>query len=212
MTSSAIGQFQIGISPIGAGAFVPYFDVEDTVISQYANSPTLLEMIDNFSQCVDQEVNWESFYNLIWNVDTAVGYGLDVWGRIVGVNRALQVTTGAYFGFNENGGTDVEPFNQAPFWTGTPFTENYLLSDYAYRQLILAKAFANICDGSILAINNILMTLFGSSGKCYVTDGRDMTMTYTFKFDPTPVQLAIIEQSHVLPKPVGVVASVVISP
>ena len=45
-----------------------------------------------------------------------------------------------------------------------------------------------------------------------MTDGLNMTMTFTFAFQPTPVQLSIIYNSGVLPIPAGVAASIVISP
>jgi len=32
----------------------------------------------------------------IWNIQTARGVGLDIWGRIVGVTRVLQVSSGIY--------------------------------------------------------------------------------------------------------------------
>jgi Protein of unknown function (DUF2612) len=38
-----------------------------------------------------------------------------------------------------------------------------------------------------------------------------MTMTYTFAFQLSPVELAIVTQSGVLPKPTGVLASVVVT-
>ncbi|WP_415752057.1 DUF2612 domain-containing protein [Mesorhizobium sp. B2-1-8] len=37
-----------------------------------------------------------------------------------------------------------------------------------------------------------------------------MTMTYSFAFQLTPVELAIVQNSGVLPKPTGVKASIVI--
>ena len=209
--SSAIGEFVIGVSPIG-GSPPDSFDHSITIISQYANSPRLLSMIDNFAESMDQAINMDAFYNLIWNVDTAVGYGLDVWGRIVGVSRTLRIPSANVLGFEEAGDLDSGAWNQYPFYTGAPFTDNYDLSDDAYRNLILAKAFANICDGSILSINTLLMTIFGDTtglGRAYVTDGQDMTMTYTFEYPLTPVQYAIVTQSGVLPTPTGVNATIV---
>lgn len=190
----------------------PDFDPLQTVISQYANSPVLLTLINNFFQYVDPTANIDQFFSLIWNVDTAQGYGLDVWGRIVGVNRVVTVTSGKFFGFDEATTVSADPFNQSPFWTGTPNTNNVSLSDNAFRTLIFAKALANICDGSIKAINQLLLNLFPGQGNCFVTDGLDMTMTYTFKFVLTPVQLAIVQNSGVLPRPAGVLASVVVDP
>lgn len=205
--SNGIGIFQIGVSPIGT---IAPFDVWSTIISQYANSPILTTLILNLFDYLDQTANLDAFYDTIFNVATAQGYGLDVWGRIVGVSRVLQVQSGDNFGFQEAiPGSD--PFGQGAFYTGAQTTSNVALSDDAFRLLIFAKAAANITDGSIPAINQILLGLFPARGNCYVTDGLNMTMTYTFAFALTPVELAIVESSGVLPKPVGV-SSTVIAP
>ncbi len=184
-------------------------DVEKTVISQYGNSPVLLQLINNFNSYVDPTANLDAFYKLLWDVDTAIGYGLDVWGRIVGVGRVLHVASGSYFGYAEAGDPTLTGYEQAPFYMGGATTSNYALSDDGFRVLIYAKALANISDGSIPSINQILLNLFPGRGNCYVTDGEDMTMTYTFAFALTPVEAAIVAQSGVLPKPVGVSATVV---
>jgi len=182
---------------------------QDTVVSQYANSPTILALIQNFNSYIDPAADITAFYNLVWNVDTAVGHGLDIWGRIVGVGRVLHVAAGRYLGFDEATTASADPFNQSPFYTGAPTTSNFALSDDAFRLLIYAKALANISDGSIPSINQVLMKLFPSRGNCYVADGENMTLAYTFAFTLTPVENAIVSQSGVLPKTVGVAASVV---
>ncbi len=207
--SGAIGEFIIGVSPIGGE---PVFDVWRTVLSQYANSDILMALILNMVDCVDQQSNIDNFFDFIWNVDTAQGYGLDVWGRIVGVTRVLHIASGDFFGFSGPPGSSGEPFNQAAFYNGSGLTSNFSLLDNDYRRLIFAKALSNICDGTIKAINQILINLFPLRGNCYATDGNDMTMTYTFEFPLSPVELAIVSQSGVLPKPVGVFATVVSPP
>lgn len=233
--SNGLGQFQIGVSPLGT---IPPFSVWQTIISQYANSPILTRLIENIFAYLDQTANFDAFYDLIMNVDTAQGEGLNIWGRIVGVNRVLQVEVGNWFGFEESL-PGAFTFGQGSFYSGATLTDNFALSDQAYRQLILAKAAANITDGSIPAINRILMSLFPNRGNCYVTDGfqggnwfgfqesvnaqgfnqasfytgstiETMVMTYVFEFSLTPVELAIVGQSGVLPKSTGVSASVVI--
>ena len=205
--SNAIGLFEIGVSQIGT---ISPFNVWDTIISQYSNSEILCHLIVNFAQYVDQTANMDAFFDLVWNVDTAQGYGLDVWGRIVGVSRTLQVPTGSYFGFSGPSGESGDPFNISVFYSGATLTSNYLLSDDAFRLLILAKALANISDGSIPSINQLLLNLFPGRGNCYVTDDGSMAMTYTFEFELTPVETSIVYQSGVLPKPVGVSATVVV--
>ena len=232
---NGIGQFAIGVSPIGTQSG---FDVWSTVLSQYANSEILTTLIVNLNDYIDQTQNLDAFYDYVMNVATAQGYGLDCWGRIVGVNRVLQVEVSNWFGFNE-ASPGSYTFGQGSFYSGSTLTDNFILSDQAYRQLIFAKAAANITDGSIPAINRILMTLFPNRGNCYVTEGfqggdwfgfaestnaqgfsqaafytgttiSTMSMTYTFEFQLTSVELAIVQNSGVLPKPTGVAASVVI--
>jgi hypothetical protein len=183
-----------------------------TIQAEFANSPVITTLIANMFEYVDQTQNLDEFFDLIWNVDTAQGYGLDVWGRIVGVGRVLQVQDVSYFGMEGPSGAGGDPYDVSPFFDGGDLTTNYSLTDAAYRQLILTKAFANICDGSVQAFNQMLNTLFPNQGICYVADGLDMTMAYTFQFDLSPLDYAIITQSGVLPKPVGVAASIVAPP
>lgn len=209
IADEAVGELALAES-IDLGELVASrpFDWSATVISQYANSPVLLRLLSDMAEYIDPSANFDDFYRLVFNVDTAEGYGLDVWGRIVGVSRVLQLPIDEdYFGFEE--ATDAFGFNQAPFYTGDTLTSNFALSDGAYRKLILAKALANISDGSIPGINQILINLFSGYGNCYVTDGNDMTMTYTFSSSLSPVDFAIVSQSGILPRPAGVSVSIV---
>jgi Protein of unknown function (DUF2612) len=184
--------------------------IEQTIISQYASSPTLVQLIRNLNSNIDPTLIINVMYSLLWNVATAQGYGLDVWGRIVGIGRVLQVAATKYLGFEEATSVSADPWNQSPWYSGQQINDNFILSDDGFRTLIYAKALANICDGSTKAINAVLMTLFADQGDVYVTDNNDMTMTYTFTFVPTPVQVSIVQQSGVLPRPSGVDATVVI--
>ncbi len=203
------GELPIGEGSLGestplppATASTPFFDPSVTVISQYANSPIILALIDDFSAWIDPQADLDAFFNTVWNVDTAVGFGLDIWGRIVGVNRVLPVSAGQFLGFASQ--SDVESLGHGIFFSGENATTNFALSDQAFRTLILAKALSNITDGSIPAINQILLNLFPAYGNSFVRDNLDMTMTFVFGARPSPVDLTIITQSGVLPKPAGV--------
>ena len=127
-------------------------------------------------------------------------------GALQSLSRTVQA--GSFFDFEESGVSGTT-FGQAPFYSGGGITSNYQLADSAYRQLVFAKALANISDGSIPSINQILLALFPNRGNCYVADGNNMTLAYTFNFSLSPVEAAIVSSSGVLPKPVGVLASVV---
>lgn len=201
--SNAIGSFKIGVSPIGT---IPWFDYWKTVISQYGNSSRIAALLNSVN-AVDPTRDFDGFYDWLWNVQTARGSGLDIWGRIVGVERVVNISPTTYFGFAEQGIT-VTGFGQNSFYDGVSLTSNYSLPDDAYRTLVLAKAFSNISDCSIPVINRILRDLFPNRGNCYCLDGQDMTMSYVFDFSLTAVESAIVIQSGVLPKPAGVFASI----
>ena len=203
-------RFAVGVS--GIGDIIP-FSYWNTIISQYANSPIMTTLIGNFQQYIDQTVNMENLFDNIWDISTANAYGLDVWGRIVGVVRVVQITTGQFFGFHEQNVPtptvqDFGPGGTGPFWNGINATTNFQLADATFRNLIIAKAMANISNGSVPSINAILRALFPGRGNCYVTDPHNMTMVYTFKFPISPAELAIISGSGVLPKPSGVSATI----
>jgi hypothetical protein len=231
---NAIGKFQIGVSQIGD---IPIFDFWSSILSQYANSPTIVGLISGWDGALDQTRDIDAFFDDVWNVDSAWGYGLDVWGRIVGISRVLHVANQPIFGFYEAkaaGNALVTGFGQGMFYTGVVPTSNYALDDESFRRLILAKAAANITGDSIPEINRILLMLFPYRGNCWVSDNPTveyfgfaesasalgfntgefytgqalphMSMTYNFSFQLSPVDLAIVN-SGVLPKPVGVAAS-----
>jgi len=183
-------------------------DPDRTIISQYATSPRLTQWIDSLNDCLDQRANLDAFYRLIWNVDSAQGYGLDVWGRIVGVGRVINIATpGRDLGFAGTQGSGVTTgFDVGKFYSGQNLTTNFVLTDEAYRNLILAKAAANITNCSIPAINQILQLMFPNRGVCYVQDNLNMTLTYVFHFPLQTYEVSIVTASGVLPRPAGVAA------
>ena len=208
--SNTIGSFAIGISPIGD---ISQFDPWATIISQYANSPILDAIITSFNAAADETQNLSNFFDLIWNVLTAQGYGLDVWGRIVVVPRSVSVTAPAtFFGFEEPGGWSgfgggtINP-DGAPFYSGQTLTGNVTLTDTDYRRLILAKAAANISDGSIPSVNSILLALFTGRGQIYIADGLNMTATVHSSFPLNTVDVAVLQLPGVIPIAAGVAVS-----
>ena len=194
-------------------------NVEKTIISQYANSPTLTQLIENMNGYVDPRTNMLAFYNFVWNVNTAVGFGLDIWGRIVGVNRVIPIpgTTGS-FGFDnvdtppdwENFGSVGHPGVGGPFYAGEVSTGGFTLNDNAFRVLILTKALANISATTAPALNQLIQNLFPGRGRAYVLDLGHMAMRYVFEFSLSTIERAILQNSGVLPHPAGVAVSIVV--
>jgi len=189
-------------------------NVERTIISQYANSPSLVQLIHNMDEYIDPRVNIDTFFSYVWNVDTAVGFGLDIWGRIVGVSRLLKIPNDLdTFGYiNDNIPADWQPFNQGTFATGAETTQAYYLPDPTYRTLILTKALANIVATTAASLNQLLRNLFPGRGRTYVLDQGGMSMVFVFEFEISQAEYAILTQSGALPHPAGVQYSVVVIP
>ena len=191
---------------------------DETLLSQYVDSPTLVGLLQSFNDATDPTIDIANFYSNIWNIATAVGNGLDIWGQIVGVSRYLQINASNYFGFDESVTTPTlitgaQPFGQAPFSLGIPVTTTFALADAQYRRLILVKAAANISNLSIPSINALLQAEFSTSdginpyGNAYVINSGTMSFQYHLDFVPSAVQIAIINNSGVFPRPAGVSVS-----
>lgn len=201
---NGIGQFVIGVSPLGD---IPSWDVWVQIISQYANSDRIDAVIQSFNEAMDQTENIENLYDFIWNIETAVGYGLDVLGRILNIKRTIPIGGSTTYLGNEEAGSWTG-FGQGILYSGGGTTTNFTLLDPDYRTLLYAKSASNITDGSIPAVNQILLTLFPGRGACFVADGLNMTLTYTFEFSLSPVELAIVQFSGVLPTSAGVIPNI----
>lgn len=189
-------------------------NVEQTIISQYANSPTIVQLIQNMNEYLDPRTNFQQFYDYIWNVDTAQGFGLDILGRIVGVNRLLKIPgVSKIFGFKTPGNPPAwQPFGFGSFSRGASSTRSFALPDNAYRVLVLAKALANIIATNSRSLNQLIRNMFPNRGRAYVIDLGDMRMQYTFEFSVTVWEFAMLTTSGVLPSPAGVEVSVVVIP
>lgn len=184
----------------------------ETLLSQYADSPTIQGLIEAFNDAIDPSADLQNIYTYLWNISTAVGQGLDNWGQIVGVSRNLQVPSNyTPFGFYD-GENSYLPFNQAPFYTSA--TGAFPLSDDAFRLLILVKALANIIAVVAPSLNTLLQRLFASHAvdgytRIYALDQGDMKMQITAEFFMEPWEIAVLTQSGAVPRPAGVEATLV---
>lgn len=183
-------------------------NLEQTIAAQYANSPILMQLVTNMNEYIDPNANLDNFFNTIWNLNSATGFGLDIWGRILGVSRLFTIPGPFLFmGFSE-AITNSQPFGQAPFFNGSVPNQNYFLQDTEFRKVLFVKALANISACSIAAMNQLLRNLFVARGKAFVADPGNMTLILIFEFLLQPFELAILEQSSVVPHPTGVKVSI----
>ena len=171
----------------------------ETIQSQYSASPKIREIIGRFVRRIDPTPDIDLFYKEIFDLDTARGIGLDIWGEIVDIPRFIIINPGDFFGFH---GSLLHSFNQEPFFN-TGATEFYRLEDEPYRRLIYYKAMANIADSTIPTLNRLLQFLYNDSG-VYVLETGVMTIRVVFEQLINPYENAIFNNYALLAKGAGV--------
>jgi len=183
---------------------------QQTILSQYANDPALTALIAFFNDWLDPSTDWDNFYNTVWNIQTAVGFGLDFWGKVVDIPRQIKVTAPPdYLGFEE-ALPGSEPFDVAPFYAGPPTSTTYVLGDDAYRVLIMTKALANISNFTAPSVNALLQYLFAGRGSCYVLEINPMQIEYVFNFALASWEAAVLLQPTLMPRPAGVGVTIIV--
>lgn len=173
----------------------------ETVQSQYAASPTIRALVESARVRLAPDADIALFYRSIFDIATAQGVGLDIWGRILGIGRSVAVEAArAYFGFEE---ADYDPFDVSPFWLRDGATERYTLSDEAYRELLLWKAMANIATADAAAINRLLLLLFPGQD-IVIHDWGNMSIELYVWFPLLPYQRTILRNYGLLARGAGV--------
>lgn len=84
------------------------------IIRQYENSPILSEIINKAVGNILPVSDIDNLYSSVMDIYSAHGFALDIWGRIVGIDRSIpDDVTPVFFGFD--GATGSEGFDIAPF-------------------------------------------------------------------------------------------------
>ena len=168
---------------------------DETILSQYSASPHILQLTHDFELRIAPAPDIDTFFEKVFDIETAQGWGLDNWGRILGVPRGVQVATTDWFGYY---GSGLQPWNNAPWFNDQQATNNYPLTDEAYRKLLLYKAAANIGDASAASINRLLSQIFPTYD--HVVDNLDMTIRAVFNDYLEPVEIGILNTYGALNK------------
>ena len=134
-----------------------------TVQSQYSASPRILALAGLYWDMLNPGSEIQTMLDDMLNPSTARGYGLDVWGRIVGIKRATVPVSGEYLAFDPDpmSNPDGDSWNNAPF---NPLTPQGLATDSVFRVYVMVKAMMNIGNGSLADINKYFSLMFPNSG------------------------------------------------
>ena len=155
-------------------------NLEQTIISQYGNSPRILAIVNGMNVNVDPTQDIDGFYDAIFNVATANLFGLAIWSRIVGIPQSLITALGTY-----------------------------LDDEDTFRSLVMLKALSNILYPSSQAINQLLQNWLGAGSRAYVQDLGKMSMAYVFEFALSDAQTQILNNSGIFLRPSGVLATII---
>jgi len=188
------------------------------LIVQYVVKPKALATISALVTDVVADMIY-SQTEAAFDIPTAVGAQLDILGEYVGTTRFFYGvdTTKRYwakldyanltdpnYGWSDYSNLDVGGSQLA---YPDLFSPVGTLSDDDYRNLIAYQATNRSMECTIPNIDALLLTYFGND--FYVTDNKDMSIVYTFKYhtDPVaekPVLLQAIIAMDLLPRPAGV--------
>lgn len=180
------------------------FSIDVTIQSQYSDSPRINGVIHSYYDFVNPQKDIDLIYDKMINLYTAEGYGLDVWGRIVNINREYVAVDENfdYLGFDNSpyNMNRIETFNNAPFYKVVD--GKVQLQDDAYRTYILIKAMLNISNVSLNSLNYIFKQLF-SDATLYVLHVDTMTLRLVVMGKFSEVQKGAIKNIDWLPTGVG---------
>lgn len=174
-------------------------DTQEYVQSQYGNSPTIKKLLWAFRGHIRPDVDIQEFYKNIMDIDTATGKGLDIWGRIVGVDRNIYIDDSyvdyPLFGFR-GGGKNANPFNQGVFYDPAYVISGdrvlVTLDDGNYRRLILFKALANISTADMATINQLSAKLYEDEDLLCTNIIDEGTLPNGDKYNTSPMYVRFI--------------------
>jgi len=163
----------------------PVIDLNDCYLWQYDKAPHIKTLMQNKQKFLKANVEdfWSNWLKDVFNIDTASTFGLNLWGRFLGVGRPSYL----------DGGVLVE------------------FDDDQYRTVLKGRLMLMMSNGSVPEMNKYINYLFPDKST-FVVDYQDMSVNIVFYYTPTTQEMAIIQLDGFLPRPAGVNVNYVIVP
>ena len=180
-------------------------DVLSAMLWQYNQAPNLLSLMEQKQAWYDenQTAFWTSWYDNVFNLDTADQFGLTIWAIILDIPIVVVVeppSTTVGFGW----GPYHRNFTHGNF---RAVAGSQQLTVEQSRTVLKMRYYQITSRGTVPEINEFMARLFVDMGPVYVLDNLDMTMTYVFGF-PIPSNMNYILKNYdILPRPAGVAVS-----
>lgn len=174
------------------------------ITSEHADKPLFNAMVEESVKPFLGVTNLELQYQMLYDVDFAIGQQLDIVGQWVGVTRDLKTALFIYFSFDTEGLGFDEGLWKGRFDASTGITK---LDDFHYRLLIKARILNNVWDGSIENAYQLANIVFSQYNLVlFIEDYADLTMSVglagTGIIDS--VIFALLTQGYFKIKPAGV--------
>lgn len=183
-------------------------DLLRAILWQYDRAGALQLLLRQKAEWYETEHSefWRSWYDDVFNLQTANEFGLGVWGVILGIPLSIgQPGTGdrPVWGF----GVHNRPFNRGGFGRGSDGVAGLTLEQK--RLVLRLRYYQIVSDGSIPFANYTLREVFGYG---YALDGLNMTMTYVFPAELSSAVRLVLEEFDLLPRPAGVKVNILVAP
>ena len=150
------------------------------IYNEYALSGRLNQIINGISGAVDPQGDIKKFYQYVYDINQAQGFGLDTWGAILDVPRYLE----------------VKPKE------GEPYVVK--LNDDLYRLTLQLRCITNLTNCSCESIDTMIANVFAGRGKVFTLEEGVMKLRYVFSFLLSDLELALFYNLKILPRPAGV--------
>lgn len=152
-------------------------DLSKVILWQYDDATKFKEMVASEQLFMDNAVTkfWQDFNKDIFNLSTCNTFGLELWGKLLGVARPTYT----------DHGTEVE------------------YNDEQYRLVLRARIYLLTFDGSGKALNQFFKMIFPDY-PVIITDNLDMSVDISFANEPPQEIKTVLNDSLFLPRPSGV--------
>lgn len=163
-----------GNEPIGALPIGYYMNL---VTSEYRLAPKFNALLLALLKKLDDVTNCLILFDVAFDLSTAVGAQLDIWGDNLNISRTV--------GFQPSNG--VSP----------------VLDDDTFRLYIQAVIAANHWDGTIDGLYSVWEQLF-PDGSIIIIDNQNMTVDITLTGTFSSIIQDLITNGYIVPRPEGV--------
>ena len=210
---------RVGQITVTSGSYVIVLEITqeefvrivDYTYTQYNNAPKLNDLINQFYSLNSLNQYALEYYNNVFNLDTAIGTGLDFWGIVLNQSRVVRsfVSTGL-FGFGTPdlgaGGEYPQNFDNGNFGSFESNATNTTLGDDDYRRILKIRYRSLTTNNSIASISDIINEYTQSKDLtyfCLVKNEDRGVFSYNFNYELSAAEIGMFLSSRLLPAPAG---------